>query len=203
MSSELGHLQAASPWHAAVESAVTSASWETWLRYTQDAEPANEAEAEAFGRFRLRDEEAWARYEVERRAWARYIDGQEPANDRQAHWFQIFREAGEVPGPYWQERRAFERYSNGEPPRNAAERQRFARFDEELADADYALHRRDGSRSGTGNTTGPVTGSMPHRDRGGLPRSAHASLGTWEQGPRSADGQQRQIEGEAELEAGA
>jgi len=102
----------------------------------------------------------------------------------------------EAPGPYWGERRALQRYSNGEPPRNAAERQRFARFDQELADVGYAAHRPDGSRSRTGNSTGPTptAGSTPHRERGGLPGSAHSSPGIWEQGQRSADGQQRQAQ---------
>ena len=101
---------------------MTSAEWEMWVRYSQDAQPANEAEAEAFERFRRSDERAWARYEVEQQAWDRYMRGQEPANDEQAHWIEIFRQAGEPPDPhwlegYWKEKEACERY----PGRQAAQ----------------------------------------------------------------------------------
>ena len=189
---------------------MTSAEWEMWVRYSQDAQPANEAEAEAFERFRRSDDRAWARYEVEQQAWDRYMRGQEPANDGQAHWIEIFRQAGEPPEPhwlegYWKEREACERFLDGKPPRNADEQQRFARFGQELADTGYSLHRRDESRGGADSDTGrmPVADSTPHHDRNDGPGSAHSSPGIWEQGQRSAHSQQRQGDAEAELEAGA
>lgn len=104
-------------WPAAVEPVVAPSEFEMWFRYTQNAQPTNDAEAEAFERFRRGEERAWARSRIEREAWERYMDGEEPAGDQQVYWFGIFREAGSAPDAHWKEKRAFERYSDGEPPR--------------------------------------------------------------------------------------
>ena len=99
----------------------SDAQREAWFQYLEGQEPANEAEARWFETFREADRRAQAQYREERQAW-----------------FKTFGEADhQALEAYREERWAFLRYTHGQEPRDGVERQRFARFEREIAQADY------------------------------------------------------------------
>ena len=124
-----------------------------------DSEPAS-GEAVVSGAALTASRDAARHADAQREAWFQYLEGQESANGVEARWFETFREAdrraqaqyreerqawfktfGEADHQaleaYREERWAFLRYTHGQEPRDGVERQRFARFEREIAQADY------------------------------------------------------------------